>query len=200
MIPGLALSLLRWEIICTWYQRYHLLPLSLWLLQNNAVSSFPKPGNLFSWWFVLRARRISWPRPPDIAHLHDNNKWTRSWMSTGTYSPHPQGFFCTVRSRTPSIWPQVCHYPMDRSIDALFWRMMKSRGKFRSCCRRVTSGQVHHPVGARSCWYRKMMGLGDSVLTIGWWTRSLSRIGTQSHKLMTSWTTLKGQNILAILT
>ena len=23
---------------------------SLWLLQNNPVSSFPKPGNLFSWW------------------------------------------------------------------------------------------------------------------------------------------------------
>ena len=29
-------------------QRYQRLPLSLWLLQKNVVSSFPKLGNLFS--------------------------------------------------------------------------------------------------------------------------------------------------------
>ena len=167
MSPCLALLLLRWEIICIEYQRYHPLPLSLWLLLNNAVSSFPKPRSLFSWWSALRARRRSWPQPPDRAPPHDNNKWTRSWRSTGTYSPHPLGCLSTVRSSTPSIWPQVYHCLMDWSIDTLFWRMMKSRGKFRSCCRRVTSGQVHRPVGSQSCWYRKRMGLGDSVLTIG---------------------------------
>jgi hypothetical protein len=43
-----ALLLLPWEIICTGYQRYHHLSLSLWLLQKNAVRSFPKLGNLFS--------------------------------------------------------------------------------------------------------------------------------------------------------
>eukprot|EP00253_Pinus_taeda_P016531 PITA_16531 len=43
---------------------------------------------------------------------------------------------------------------------------MKSRGRFRSCYRKVTSVRFHHPVGARSCWYRRRMGLGDSVLTI----------------------------------
>jgi hypothetical protein len=32
--------------------------------------------------------------------------------------------------------------------DALSWRMTKSRGRFMSCCRKVTSGQVHRPVGA----------------------------------------------------
>ena len=186
MSPDLTLLLLRWEISCIGYQKYHCLPLYVWLLQNNTVSSFPKPGNLFSWWSTLRERRILWPWPLDRAHPHDNNKWTRSWRSNETYSPHPQGFLCTIRSSTPSIWPQVRCYPMDRSIDALFWRMMKSRGKFRSCYRRVTSDQVHLPVGARSCWYRRRMGLGDSVLTIGRWTRSLSGIGTRSHRLMTS--------------
>ena len=37
MSPVLALLLLRWEIIYTGYQRYHPLPLSLWLLQNREV-------------------------------------------------------------------------------------------------------------------------------------------------------------------
>ena len=164
--PSLALLLLCWEIICTWYQRYHLLLLSLWLLQNNAIRSFPKLRNLFSWWSTLRERIILWPQPLERDPLYDNNKWTRSWRSTRTSSPHPQGCLCTISSSTPSIWPEVCRYPMDRSITILFWRMMKSRGKFRSCCRRVTSGQVHRHVGAWSCWYRKRMGLGDTVLTI----------------------------------
>ena len=166
-------------------------------MQNNAVSSFPKLGKLFSWWSTPRARRILWPRPPDRAPLHDNNKWIRLWRSTGTSSPRPQGFLCTVRSSTRLIWPQVRHYPMDRSIDALFWKMTKSRGRFRSYCRKVTSDQVHHPVGARSCWYIRRMGLGDSVLIIGHWTRSLSGIGTRSHRLMTFWTNSKGKNISA---
>jgi len=78
----------------------------------------------------------------------------------------PQGFLCTVRSSTPSIWPQVHCCLMDQSIDALFWRTMKSRGRFRICYRKVTSIQVQHPVGTWLCWYRKRMGLGDSVLTI----------------------------------
>ena len=184
MSPGLVLLLLLWEISCTWYHRYHRLPLSIWLLQNNAVSSFPKPGNFFPWWSAPRARRRLWPWPPDMAPLHDNNKWTRLWRSTGTSSPHPQGCLYTVRSSTPLTWPQVRHYPMDRSIGALFWRMMKSRGRFRSCCKKVTSGQVHRPVGARSCWYKRRMGLGDFVLTIEhwkcwkcchWWQRKLDR-------------------------
>lgn len=76
---------------------------------------------------------------------------------------------------------------MDQSNDALFQRRRKSRGRFKSCCRTVTSIWVHHPVGARSCWYRRRMGLGDSVLTIEHWTRSMFIIGTQSHGLMTSW-------------
>ena len=185
MSLGLALLLLLWEISCTGYQRYHLLRLSLWLLQNNVVSSFPKLGNSFSWWFAPRERRILWPWPPERAPLHDNNKWIRLWRSTGTSSPHPQGFLCTVRSSTRLIWPQVRHYPMERSIGALFWKMMKSRARFKSCCRKVTSYQVHRPVGSRSCWYRRRMGCGDSILTIERWTRSLSGIGTQSHGLMT---------------
>ena len=197
MSLNLVLLLLLWEISCTGYQRYHLLPLSLWLLKKNAVSSFPKLGNSFSWWSAPRARRRLWPRPLDIAPLHDNNKWTRLWRSTGTSSPHPQEFLYTVRSSTRLIWPQVRRYPMDRSIDALFWRMMKSRGRFRSCCRKVTFVQVHRPVGARSCWYRRRMGLGDSVLVIGRWTRSLSEIGTRSHGLMAFWTNSKVQNISA---
>ena len=149
MSLSLVLLLLLWEISCTGYQRYHLLLLSLWLLQNNAVSSFPKPGNSFSWWSASRARRRIWPRPPDMAPLHDKNKWIRLWRSAGTSSPHSQGFLCTVRSSTRLIWPQVWRYPTDRYIDTLLWRTMRSRGRFRSCCRRVTSDQVHHPVGAR---------------------------------------------------
>ena len=158
-------------MICTGYRRYHPLPLSLWLLQNNAVTSFPKQGSLFSWWFTLKARRRLWPQPPKKAPPHDNNKWTRSW-STGTYSPHPLGCLSTVKSSTPSIWPHVYRYPMDWSIAILFLRMMKSRGKFRSFCKRVTYGQVHRPTGVRSCWHRRRMGLRDFVLTIGHWTRS----------------------------
>jgi hypothetical protein len=42
MSSGLVLLLSLWAIICTGYQRYHYLPPPLWLLQNNAVSSFPK--------------------------------------------------------------------------------------------------------------------------------------------------------------
>jgi len=76
---------------------------------------------------------------------------------------------------------------MDQSIGAPFWRMMKSRGKFRSYCRKVTFGWVHRPMGARSCCYKRRMGLGDFVLTIGHWTRSLSRIGIRSDGLMTFW-------------
>ena len=33
--------------------------------------------------------------------------------------------------------------------------------------RKVTSVQVYRLVGARLCWYRRRMGLGDFVLTIG---------------------------------
>ena len=69
----LTLLLLLWEISCTRYQRYHCLPLSLWLLQNNVVSSFPKPGNLFFWWSALRARRILWPRPPGLLRITTTN-------------------------------------------------------------------------------------------------------------------------------
>ena len=178
MSPGLVLLLLLWEISYTGYQRYQCPLLSLWLLQNNAVISFPKPGNLFSLWSAPRARRIRWPRLPNRAPLHANNKQTRLWR---TSSPHPQGFLCTVRSSTPLIWPQVHRYLMGWSISSLSLRMMKSRGRFKSCCRKVTSGQVHRPVGARLCWYRRRMGLGDYVLTIGHWIRSLFRIGTRSH-------------------
>ena len=165
MNQGLVLLLLLWEISCTGYQRSHHLPPSLWLLQNNVVSSFPKPGNFFSWWYALKERRICWPRPLDRAPLHDNYRWTRSWRSMRTYSPPPQGFLYTVRSSTPSIWPQACRYPMDRSIDALFWRNMRSRGRFKSCWRKGTSGKNHHFVGAILYWYRRRMGLGDSILT-----------------------------------
>ena len=70
---------------------------------------------------------------------------------------------------------------------------MKSRGKFKSCCKKVTSSWVHHPMGDWSCWYRRRMGLGDSVLTIKCWTRSLSKIGTRSHGLMTFWTNIRGK-------
>eukprot|EP00253_Pinus_taeda_P003447 PITA_03447 len=39
----------------------------------------------------------------------------------------------------------------------IYWcfvlRIMKLRAKFRSCCRKVTSDQVHHLVGALSYWY-----------------------------------------------
>ena len=48
MSLDLMLLLLLWEVSYIGYQRYHLLQLSLWLLQNNVVSSFPKPGNFFS--------------------------------------------------------------------------------------------------------------------------------------------------------
>ena len=154
------------------------MPPSLWLLENNVVSSFPKLGNLFSWWYTLKERRIQWPRPPDRAPPHDTYRWTRSWRSTRKSSPPPQRFLCTVRSSTPSIWPQVRRYPIDQSINAPFWRTMKSRGRFRSCCRKVTFVRVHRPVEAQSCWYKRRMGLGDSVLTIMRWTRSLSIIGT----------------------
>lgn len=115
----------------------------------------------------------------------------------GTYSPSPQGFLCTVRSSTPSISHQVRRYPMDQFIGAPFWRTMKSRGRFKSCCRKVTFDQVHRPVEARSCWCKRRMGLGDSVFTIRHWTRSLYGIGTQSHGLMTFWTNWWGQNISA---
>ena len=118
----------------------------------------------------------------------------------GTSSPHPQGCLYSVRSSTPLTWPQVRRYPMDQYIGAMFCRMMKSGGRFRSYYRKVTSGQVHHPVGAQSCSYRRTMGLGDFVLIIGRWTRSLSGIGNRSHGLMTFWTNSKVQNILARLT
>ena len=75
--------------------------------KKNTVSSFPKLGNLFSWWSALEPRRIRWPRPPHKTPFHNNNKWTRYWRNTGTSSPHPQGCLCTVRSSTPSIWPKV---------------------------------------------------------------------------------------------
>ena len=62
---------------------------------------------------------------------------------------------------------------------------------------KVTFSWVHRPVWARLCYYRRRMGLGDSVLAIGHWTRSLSGIGTWSHGLMTFWTNLRGENISA---
>ena len=69
--------------------------------QCNKLISQTK--NFFSWWFTPRERIRLWPRPPDMDSLHENNKWTRLWRSTGTSSPHPQGFLCTVRSSTPLI-------------------------------------------------------------------------------------------------
>ena len=95
---------------------------------------------------------------------------------------------------------QVRRYLMDRSIDARFGRTMRSRGIFKSCCRKGTSGQAHQPVGARLCWYKRRTRPGDSVLTIGHWTRSLFVIGTQSHRLVTFWTSSRGPNISKILT
>ena len=89
---------------------------------------------------------------------------------------------------------------MDQSIGAPFCRTAKSRGRFRSCYRKVASDWVHCPVRAPSCWYRRRMGLVDFVLTIGRWTRSMSRIGTQSHRFVTFWTRSRGPNISAILT
>ena len=74
---------------------------------------------------------------------------------------------------------------------------MKSRGRFRSFCRNITSSQVRRPMGARSFWCIIRMGPGDSILNISHWTRSLSRIGTWSHGLMTLWTNSKGKNIWA---
>ena len=88
---------------------------------------------------------------------------------------------------------QVFHYPMDQSISAPFWRTMKSIGKFKSYCKMFTSIQVHLPVGAWSCWYKRRMGLGDFVLTIEHWTSSLSLIGTLSHGLMISWKNWRGE-------
>jgi hypothetical protein len=70
--------------------------------------------------------------------------------------------------------------PMDQSIDALLWRMTKSRGIFRRCCRKVTSDRVHHPVGAQSCWCRRRMGLGDSSLDY----RALNKITVQNRYLI----------------
>jgi hypothetical protein len=81
-------------------------------------------------------------------------------------SPTGVPLHCQVK-HSIDLTPGMHHYPMDRSIDALFWRTMRSRGRFRSCCRKGTSGQAHHPVGARLYWYRRRMGPGDSVLTIG---------------------------------
>ena len=89
---------------------------------------------------------------------------------------------------------------MSWSIDALFWRTMKSRGRFRIYCRKGTSGQFHHPVGARSHWYRRRIGPGDSVLTIERWIRSLYIMGIQSHILMTFLTNPMGPNISTRLT
>jgi len=78
----------------------------------------------------------------------------------------PTGILCIFKSSTPSIRSRACLYPMDQSVDTLFWRTMRSRGRFRNYCRKGTSGQVHHPMGARLYWYRRTMGLEDSVLTI----------------------------------
>ena len=157
MRHGLASLLLIWEISCIGYYRYYCMSLSLWLLQKNAVTTFPKLW-FFSSWSALRARRRLWPWPPNRAPLHENNKWIRLWRSTGTYSPHPQGFLCTVRLSTRLIWPPVRRYLMDQSIGALLWRMMKSRGRFRSYYRNFTIPSSSSPYGSLIIFVQKKDG------------------------------------------
>lgn len=89
---------------------------------------------------------------------------------------------------------------MDRYINTLLWRTIKSRGIFKGSYRKGTSGQVHHRVGARLSWYRRRTWPGGSVFTIRRWRRSLSRIDIQSHGLMTFSMTSRGANISVRLT
>ena len=64
------------------------------------------------------------------------------------------------------------------------------------CCRERGIASWHEGLvlgEAKLYWYRRRIGPEDSVLTIVQWTRSLSKISTQSHGLMTFWTNSRGQ-------
>ena len=76
--------------------------------------------------------------------------------------------------------------PDGKYTSACSYKMRKSNSKFNNYLKNETSGQALLLVEVQSCWCKRNMGHGDSILITDPLTKSQSEIGTRSHELMTS--------------
>jgi hypothetical protein len=76
------------------------------------------------------------------------SRWIRSWKNTGTSSPHPQGYLALSGQAFHRSDPGA-PLPNGPIYRCSILENDEIKSRFRSCCKKGTSDQVHHLVGAR---------------------------------------------------